>query len=243
MKCPGQDSRYWEPGAIFEADCPHCGRPVEFFKDESSRRCRGCGAKVLNPRMDFGCAAYCRYAEQCLGELSPALAAQRENLLKDRVAVEMKRTFKQDFRRIGRAVRVARFAERIALEEKGDPAVVLSAAYLHDIGGSEEKTPSLAREILAGLGARADLTQAVVEIVGRVHRPGETESINLKCVRDAILLVGLEEIVKEDPSDASCERVVQDLLTGAGRRFARDMTTGGRSGDDAGPPVNEAGNG
>ena len=25
MKCPGQDSRYWKPGAIFEEKCPECG--------------------------------------------------------------------------------------------------------------------------------------------------------------------------------------------------------------------------
>ena len=25
MKCPGQDIRYWKPGAIFEVKCPKCG--------------------------------------------------------------------------------------------------------------------------------------------------------------------------------------------------------------------------
>ena len=35
MKCPGQDSRYWKPGAIFEALCPECGAGVEFFKDDN----------------------------------------------------------------------------------------------------------------------------------------------------------------------------------------------------------------
>ena len=84
MKCPGQDSRFWGPEAIFEADCPECGASVEFFKDESSRRCRRCGCKVLNPRMDFGCALYCRFAEECLGEaLTSELAAKRADLLKE----------------------------------------------------------------------------------------------------------------------------------------------------------------
>jgi hypothetical protein len=49
--------------------------------------------------MDFGCASYCKYAEQCLGELPPELLAQRDDLLKDRVAVEMKRYFGRNFRR------------------------------------------------------------------------------------------------------------------------------------------------
>ena len=107
MKCPGQDSQYWKPGAIFETKCPKCGAEVEFFKDDSMRRCAKCGHKFLNPSLDFGCASYCQYAEQCIGNLPPELIAQKEDLLKDRVAIEMKRYFKNDFKRIGHASRVA----------------------------------------------------------------------------------------------------------------------------------------
>ena len=103
MKCPGQDSRFWKPGSIFEIECPQCGQAVEFFKDDTTRRCNQCGSRILNPRMDFGCASYCQYAEQCLGELPPELLAQKEDLLKDRVAIEMKKYFGKDFRRIGHA--------------------------------------------------------------------------------------------------------------------------------------------
>ncbi len=69
MKCPGQDLQYWKPGAIYEAGCPRCGRAVEFFKDDTARTCPGCGHRFVNPQMDFGCAAYCPFAEQCLGTL------------------------------------------------------------------------------------------------------------------------------------------------------------------------------
>jgi len=86
MKCPGQDMRYWKPGDIYEIACPNCGRPVEFFKDETTRRCKGCGEKVANPKMDFGCAAYCQYAAACLGEIGPELAALREGPLVARPA-------------------------------------------------------------------------------------------------------------------------------------------------------------
>ena len=105
MRCPGQDSRYWKPGAVYDVACPHCGSQVEFFKDESTRRCKKCGNKIINPKMDFGCASYCKYAEQCIGELPPEVIAQRDNLLKDRVAVEMKQYFKRDFKRIGHATK------------------------------------------------------------------------------------------------------------------------------------------
>ncbi len=137
MKCPGQDTRYWKPGAVFEATCPKCGGEVEFFKDEATRRCRQCGEKLVNPKMDFGCAAYCKYAEQCLGELPPELVASREDLFKDRVALAMKRYFGKDFKRIGHATRVARYAEEIGKLERGNLAVIITAAYLHDIGSIE----------------------------------------------------------------------------------------------------------
>lgn len=167
MKCPGQDTRYWKPGAIFQAKCPNCGHDVEFFKDESTRRCKNCGNKLVNPRMDFGCAAYCEFAEQCLGELPPELLDQRDDLFRDRVAIEMKRYFGRDFNRIGHATQVARYAEKIVKEEKGDLAIVLSAAYLHDVGArgakakrhgperqnQDQKGPTVAREILTRLVA------------------------------------------------------------------------------------------
>ena len=68
MKCPGQDTLHWGPGAIFDTECPDCGRCIEFFKDDATRRCKGCGAMVRNPRMDFGCAAHCKFAVHCLKE-------------------------------------------------------------------------------------------------------------------------------------------------------------------------------
>ena len=113
MKCPGQDTRYWNKEAAFEIACPQCGRVEEFFQDEATRRCKKCGHKIVNPKMDFGCAAYCKFAEQCLGDLPPQLVAQRKELLKDRVALEMKRYFGKDFKRIGHATKVARYAEKI----------------------------------------------------------------------------------------------------------------------------------
>jgi ribosomal protein S27E len=126
MKCPGQDTQYWKPGAIFETQCPKCGNTVEFFKDDTTRKCDKCGHRFVNPDMDFGCAAHCPYAEQCIGDLPAELIAQQEDLLKDRVAIEMKRYFKNDFRRIGHASRVARYAERIGKKEKGNLAVILT---------------------------------------------------------------------------------------------------------------------
>jgi len=138
MKCPGQDSRTWGPEAIFESKCPECGGPVEFFKDESSRKCRKCGHKILNPKMDFGCAAYCRYAAQCLGEdMSSELLAKRTDLLKDRVAAEVKKALGRDFRRIGRALKVVEYSGKLIKAENADPAAATLAAYLSALAVDE----------------------------------------------------------------------------------------------------------
>ncbi len=174
MKCPGQDTLYWKPGAIFDAKCPECGHKVEFFKDDTTRKCPNCGHRFINPKMDFGCASYCQFAEQCIGNLPPELLAQKEDLLKDRVAIEMKRYFKTDFKRISHATRVARYAERIGKTEgQGNMAVILSAAYLHDIGiheaerkynstepkYQEQEGSPIARSIMEKLGAKEELIE------------------------------------------------------------------------------------
>jgi HD superfamily phosphodiesterase len=237
MKCPGQDSRYWQSNAIFETTCTRCGASVEFFKDDTTRKCEGCGHRMMNPKMDFGCASYCEYAEQCLGALPPELVAQKEDLLKDRVAVEMKRYFRSDFKRIGHAMRVARHAEAIGRSEGGNLSVILCASYLHDIGiheaerkyrsaaakYQETEGPGIARKILTKLGANEALINEVTDIVGHHHHPRETETTNFKVLYDADLITNLEENHKETP--ISAERLgsilEKSFLTESGRGEAK----------------------
>ena len=242
MKCPGQDTRYWKPGAIFDVSCPECGSDVEFFKDDTTRPCKQCGHRLLNPDVDFGCASYCQYAEQCLGDLPAELLAEKDDLLKDRVAIEMKRYFGQDFRRIGHAALVARYAEQIVKEEGGDPAVVLCAAYLHDIGlheaerkyhsaGAEyhqKEGPPIAREILTKLGARGKLVEEVCDIVGHHHLPRDEETPNFKIVYDADLIVNLEEHQKDREIDRErlLEIIEKKIFTRTGKRLARKALLG-----------------
>ena len=236
MKCPGQDTRYWTADAAFEVTCPQCGNVEEFFKDEPTRRCKKCGEKLINPNMNFGCAAYCKFAKECLGDLPPELVAQRKNLLKDRVAIEMKTYFQKDFKRIGHATKVARYADKLAKEEKGDPAVVLSAAYLHDIGikeaerkyqssaahYQEQEGPITARNILTDLGADAELIDEVCDIIGHHHHPREQETINFKVVFDADQIVNLEEKLEETPlsPDKLADKINRTFLTETGKQLA-----------------------
>lgn len=65
MKCPGQDTRYWKGKDIFEIKCPNCNETIEFFKDDTNRRCTKCNEKFFNPKKDLGCFEYCKYADKC----------------------------------------------------------------------------------------------------------------------------------------------------------------------------------
>jgi HD superfamily phosphohydrolase YqeK len=189
--------------------------------------------------MDFGCASYCQFAEQCIGNLPPELTAQKDDLLKDRVAIEMKRYFKSDFKRIGHASRVARYAEKIGKFEGGNLAVILSAAYLHDIGileaekkhGSiaakyqEMEGPAIAKSILIKLGAQEELIEEVCDIVGHHHHPRADDTINFKVVYDADLIENLDEKHKKNPmvSDKLSEQIDKIFLTATGRETAKDV--------------------
>lgn len=237
MQCPGQDSRYWSGEDVFETRCPRCEHSVEFFKDDSRRKCGECGHQVLNPRIDYGCATYCPYAEQCLGSLSPELLAGRDDLLKDKVALAMRRYFGEDSGRIKHADEVARYAEEIGKLEKGNMAVIMAAAYLHAIGLREAERkfgpsaaghrhtegPPVARELLTGLRAESGLVEEVCDIIGHHHAPGASETINFKVLHDADLIVKLEEQYREVPPSAEkLETILKgSFLTDSGRRAAR----------------------
>ncbi len=242
MKCPGQDTKYWNKDAIFETECPECGTNIEFFKDDTVRKCKGCDKKIVNPKLDFGCASYCEHAEQCVGTLPEEFLQQRDDLLKDRVAVEMKRYFRADFKRIGHASRVARYAEEIGRKEKGNLAVILCAAYLHDIGIKEAEKkhnsnapkyqelegPPIAKSILEKLNAKQELIEEVCDIVGHHHHPREEESINFKALYDSDLITNMEEQQKEkDDEDIDREqiqRIIQkSFLTKSGREKAEEI--------------------
>jgi HD superfamily phosphodiesterase len=210
MKCPGQDLRFWKPGDIFDTPCPKCGRRVEFFKDEVRRKCR-CGHEIVNPKLDFGCAQWCPYGEQCVGplpeEVKERQKAAQKDLLRERIALEMKKYFGTDFKRVNHAIKVARYAEQILKMEGGNPLVVMGAAYLHDIGiheaerkyGSpsgryqEIEGPPIAKEILGRLNVQREMIEEICDIIGHHHSPGERESLNFQILFEADWLVNIEE--------------------------------------------------
>ncbi len=240
MKCPGQDMQYWTEGAIFDVTCPECGKMVEFYKDDTTRKCHACGHRFVNPKMDFGCATYCQFAEQCLGTLPEEFVLQQDNLLKDKVAVEMKRYFKSDFKSISHASRVARHAEKIGKATEGvNLALILCSAYLHDIGKIEAinkhgnasakfiqlEGPTVAEAILQKLGADENLSKEVCKIISHEEPSTKDNEINYHIVYDAHTIANLEDDHKDDELDPSridaC--LHSSFFTNGGRSEAVDV--------------------
>ncbi|ADH87003.1 HD domain-containing protein [Desulfurivibrio alkaliphilus] len=177
MQCPGQDSRFWDGSAVFETTCEKCGAELEFFKDDAKRVCKSCGHRMLNPKMDFGCASYCPYAEQCLGELPPELLKKKQEELVDKVAVAVKKLYGDDFKRIGHAGRVANRAAELAADTEGaNPAVVRLAAYLHDLyqpaaeAAEQGQATAEIRQLLADAGANTGLVEEICHAVESLHQ-------------------------------------------------------------------------
>ena len=76
--CPGQSQMFWKPEDIYEVNCPECGGKVEFFKDDVARKCRSCGRKMKNPKMDMGCVEWCQYADECMEEMGQSPGSRSE---------------------------------------------------------------------------------------------------------------------------------------------------------------------
>jgi hypothetical protein len=216
MKCPGQDMKYWKNDAIFDADCPKCGSSIEFYKDDTTRKCSHCGHRFVNPKMDFGCASYCQFAEQCLGTLPEEFSGSREDLLKDKVAVEMKRYFQTDFKSIRQATNAARYAENIGKAEGGNLAVILCAAYLHSTG------IETARSILQKVGASEPMIAEICEILQSQPSPSQDDPLSAKIIHDALTIKQFQEDLKENQikTEAGQEIIEHQLLTETGKFIA-----------------------
>jgi len=235
--CPGQDTRYWRAGDIFEVPCGGCGNAVEFFKDDAARRCRACGRRVVNPRLSLGCAQWCEHAKECLG-FDPAGVEGKDALdmpLTDRLIDEVKRVFGEDRKRIDHALSVFEYAEEILKKEGGDPKVVAAAALLHDIGikeaervhGSsaakyqEMEGPKIAEGIMKDLGLDGDTIEHVSRIVGSHHSAVDIDTVEFRIIWDADWISSIPDLYNIDDRD-KLEEIIENLFkTDTGREIAK----------------------
>jgi putative nucleotidyltransferase with HDIG domain len=196
---------------------------------------------MVNPKLDFGCAQWCPYAEQCVGavpeEVKQRQKAEERDLLKEKITLEMKKYFGTDFKRLHHAIKVARLAEQILKMEGGNPMAVMAAAYLHDIGiheadrryGShsghyqEIEGPAIAREILERLNVSKQVIDEVCDIIGHHHSPREVETLHFQILYEADGLVNLEEEgISKDREKV--EKFIEKVFrTVTGKRLAEEL--------------------
>lgn len=232
MKCPGQDMRYWTSAAIYQVSCPECHTEVEFYQDDSTRKCAGCGHRFVNPKMDFGCAAYCQYAAQCIGTAPEAFIDNQEQLLKDKVAVEIKRYYKNDFKQISQVSRLAHYAEQIGKREQVNLVVVICSAYLRNTVRSAAVSPahqaqaqdiqahSSAADILTRVGARPSLIDQIWTLLSNPEA-AESAPLEQRVLADAALVLKVENQLKKDPSEQQTlhDMILAKCTTRSGRQL------------------------
>ncbi len=134
-KCPGQNLRFWGAEDIFDVPCPQCGRPVEFFKDDSRQRCQGCGKLIFNPRNNFSCANWCPAARECLGP-------ERYDSLRELAQKETQR--KSDMEALLDSIPLNEWEVRLLFKrmylEQGSPDRLFEAELLREV---KENNPAL----------------------------------------------------------------------------------------------------
>ena len=199
MKCPGQDTRFWKPGDIFVTECPKCGAEIEFFKDDTRRRCAWCGHLFYNPKIELGCAEWCQYAEKCVPDLVKAKKAAQtfKEILSEQVQSYLG-AGSEDWALTDRGLTLA---QDLLKAEGGDPKVVLAATLLHRV---DEAT---ARKFLEELETEPEIIEAALEILGG---QGESRDLNQQLFQDVLTL--LREPAATPPQFAT--RTAQRLAAG-----------------------------
>ncbi len=154
----------------------------------------------------------------------------------EKIRMAMEDYFGEDRRRIGHALKVAGFAEKILQHEPGNRELVLAAAYLHDIGiheaerkhGSaagnlqEIEGPPIARAVLSSLGYDKGFIEEVCEIIASHHSPGELDTDNFRVIWDADWLVNIPDEMDLDDIEKLEKSIERIFMTSTGRKLAEE---------------------
>ncbi len=235
-KCPGQDRRNWKPEDIFEQACPHCGHEIEFWKTDAKRTCSQCHEQVLNPRFNLGCALWCAYADQCVGDIS-SIFTERPEALKDRLEIEARRFFKEEKERFRFTEEAARVASTLLETEKeADPPVVIASVLLHDVGYSRckeegkgeeemgrcvpEKSRLVADQIMKDLTLPQPVREKALAIISGETLPGDPDK-NARLWHDVLEITRFKEgyrNVPEEEKKSGKEALLERLKSENARR-------------------------
>jgi len=166
-KCPGQDQRYWKPEDIYDITCPYCKSPIEFWKDEPVRVCSKCRKEVRNPKIDLGCAKWCKYARECLG----VLADQTNTVgsVCDRIVAGLRNLLVDQPDRLDRAMQRLAVAEKSIAGQSESLLIVKAVLLLADIDVEQ------ARQVLLAAAIPGD---EINQVCGIIHalQAGETQT-------------------------------------------------------------------
>jgi HD domain len=153
----------------------------------------------------------------------------------------MKQLFGDDNRRVTHALKVLSFSEEILQGEKvvGEIAetVILTAA-LHDIGIHEAERkynsssgkyqeiegPPIANRILHEMGISDLIIQRVCYIIGGHHTPSKVDDVDFQIIREADLLVNIEEGGLASDKNANIVKIIsENFKTATGKRIAETL--------------------
>jgi len=239
--CPGQDTAFWKPGDIFEVKCGACGYEMEFFKDDAQRRCKNCGQRVANPKLNLGCAQWCEHAAKCLGYDPKAQKADAgQESLVERLLAAMRGHFGNDQRRIAHALAVLDAAERIMAQAGGEPKVILAAAILHDVGVTEGERlhgsnagryqekygPAIAERLMKELGLDENTRDHVGRIIANHHSAKDIDTPEFRVVWDADWLVNIPEEYPDKTPEELAALINKVFKTDPGRKLALTTLAG-----------------
>jgi hypothetical protein len=181
IKCPGQDTRYWKSDDIFTVECPKCGAEIEFFKDDTRRRCAWCGHLFYNPKIEMGCAEWCQFADKCVPELVQERHAMQT--FKERLRERVLGLAPGDADLAARLDRGLGLATDLLKAEGGDPKVVFAAILL------QKASLDQAKDLLAELETEPEIAQSILEVL-----EGESQApdVNRQIYQDVLALIEVE---------------------------------------------------
>jgi hypothetical protein len=188
-------------------------------------RCK-CGGLARNPKFNPACAAWCAYADKCLGEVAEVYRRQPE-VLREKLLLEVNRHLKEFPAERQAALAAASFAAELSKEEGGSPLVVTAVVLLKEIalatqpGGGTVAGDSLAaaRKIMAALDLPPEVGDEVVEILEALLADRATGRLNECLARDALRLAGWKEEIK-GKTEAEVNALAETFLSAAGRKQA-----------------------
>ena len=228
-RCPGQDMQFWKPGDIFTVDCPQCGGIVEFFKDEPALSCPSCKAEVRNPKIDLGCAAWCKQAKECVGVAEDEKPGAS---MLDRLQAAVAGAMGLGPAEQARANRALEFARRIVAAEGGDAMLVQAAVLFNEAARHSQLTqcrpfepadPCKTKQTLERVGLPEPAIQRVCQLLWALHTGLEDDSREFSAAWDATQLAVLDPAAGEASVLAALAALPSQLRTATGQLIAREL--------------------